>query len=93
MEDKIIDILQNLYNDKGYNEINATDDILALFDVTQWVAVEDKMPKEGERVLIYDGEYVCVGVWHGNMWANDDTWLYANDVPKKWKPLPNPPCG
>jgi len=64
-----------------------------LDNVTQWVAVKDKMPKEGERVLIYDGEYVCVGVWHGNMWANDDTWLYANDVPKKWKPLPKPPCG
>lgn len=33
MEDKLIDILQSFKNDKSYNELNAVDDILNLFDV------------------------------------------------------------
>ena len=33
MEDKLIDILQNFQNDKSYNELNAVDDILRLFNV------------------------------------------------------------
>ena len=33
MENKLIDILQNFQNDKNYNELNAVDDILRLFNV------------------------------------------------------------
>jgi hypothetical protein len=33
MEDKLIDILQNFRNDESYNELNAVDDILRLFNV------------------------------------------------------------
>lgn len=52
MEDKLIDILQNFQNDKNYNELNAVDDILPLFNVVgrseqcsgcDWIDVDYKV--------------------------------------------------
>jgi hypothetical protein len=68
------------------------DKILALFSVMQWVAVEDKLPKEMEWVLAYD----AVGKQVRYMRRIDDLeWQMGRfsirDV-THWMPIPKPPC-
>ena len=65
----------------------------------EWISVKDRMPKIGERVLVYDTFWrdvyiLCLmqNVNDGNIrWYNRDTGWYVGDDVTHWMPLPEPP--
>lgn len=65
---------------------------LSIHDVMQWVAVEDKLPKEMEWVLAYDtvGKQVrYMRRIDGLEWQMGQ--FSIRDV-SHWMPIPKPPC-
>ena len=65
-----------------------------------WIPVRERLPKEGERVLILVDLRVSIGYWI-EIW-NEDRNMFENMwyseqrsylEPKCWMPLPTPPGG
>jgi len=65
---------------------------VVLADVTQWVAISDKLPEDSEWILLGHsedkwtdrGEMIRTGKWY-----NGECEIY----PTHWAKLPEPPCG
>lgn len=62
-----------------------------------WIPVSEKLPSDGERVLIYRGENrVSIGIHNSKIpqWATDDDLYYHTDSYEyitSWQPLPKQP--
>lgn len=61
---------------------------------SEWIKCSERMPDEGERVLIAwhfaDGDFVSIGVRVGESTFTDgDFGTYPNVT--HWRPLPDPP--
>ena len=63
--------------------------------ITEWISVNDKLPKEYVRVLISCDEGICTGKLSYGRWQCDPIGSYASDGcvfdVTHWMPLPNPP--
>jgi hypothetical protein len=65
---------------------------LPISDVTQWVAVDEKLPEDSEWILLANvddqwvdrGEMTVTGKWYNGE---------CEIIPTHWMPLPKPPCG
>lgn len=70
---------------------------------TQWISVKERLPDEGEEVLIF-GQYLndipkVLGVrsrYKGDQdwkytWEGPDEWVYRENDVTHWMPLPEPP--
>lgn len=70
---------------------------------TGWISVKDRLPEEGEEVLVF-GQYLndipkVLGVksrYKGDQdwkytWEGSDEWVYREDDVTHWMPLPEPP--
>lgn len=44
-----------------------------------WISVEDELPEDGQRVVIFDGKDIIDGV---NYWADDG--IFQNDCDQEW---------
>jgi len=69
----------------------------------RWISVKDRLPEEGEEVLIF-GQYLndipkILGVrsrYKGDQdwkytWEGPDEWVYRENDVTHWMPLPEPP--
>ena len=73
-----------------------TDDVVALnfaYEMlmkSQWISVEDELPKNKELVFITDGEYTDTGFYEYTFdeWQPCEKWL--GDI-THWMPLPEAP--
>lgn len=63
--------------------------------VQEWVSVKDRLPKEGECVIVYDTRVDYIGMWEfsGVAWYNDDYNPLGIDEVTHWMPAPQPPKG
>lgn len=79
---------------------------ITMYNKDQWISVEDRLPEEGDLVLISDGRSVYyaekrpVGIWDYQIAENydfDSNSFVINAMEEKhvthWMPLPKPPCG
>lgn len=88
-------------------EVNAEPDIIDAYsdgvlygwNNPNWISVEDRLPKEKQKVLVYmpadercDHEYICEALynyaWHG--WEDADEPIELEGI-THWMPLPQPP--
>jgi hypothetical protein len=63
--------------------------------VQEWIPVSEKLPKDGNKVIVYSYEN---GDFHtaeldGKLWHLDCGWLLDVDDFTHWMPLPKPPKG
>jgi hypothetical protein len=77
---------------KMYLKAQSKAENLPISDVTQWVAVDEKLPEDSEWILLANvddqwvdrGEMTVTGKWY-----NGECEIY----PTHWAKLPEPPCG
>lgn len=62
---------------------------------SKWISVKDRLPKDGECVIVYDTREDYIGMWEfsGVAWYNDDYNPLSIDEVTHWMPLPEPPEG
>ena len=58
-------------------------------------------PKDGTRILVWNGSYASAVVYAHNLYKNEDGWWLEDDgeqwdaflysEPTHWMPMPNPP--
>ena len=108
VKEKLIEILRKpIFPHELVDPTEAVADYLIDSGVTvqEWVSVKDRLPEEGEDVLLFfGGKYgnMATGFWHGEE-KEDCVWwcAYTDDgfytdcdyKPTHWMPLPAPPKG
>lgn len=59
-----------------------------------WISVENRMPRAGEEVMIWDGLYIRLG--HRTLRDAQYEWMDDEFYPVKsvthWMKIPDPPC-
>ena len=60
--------------------------IAELEAAARWIPVSEKLPEEGQEVIVMDRDGFVSNWWHGIKWARMLTENYAY-----WMPLPQPP--
>lgn len=60
--------------------------------VPKWISVKERLPEEGEDVLVYLGEGIFEICWtlKDGFWETRDSYL-DTDAVTHWMPLPEPP--
>jgi len=73
-------------------------DIIRIATEPDWIPVTERLPEEGQRVLVYERpEVIVVAEMHsrsvsGGLWWSADNGHTAYSVfPTHWMPLPAPP--
>ncbi|WP_212005764.1 DUF551 domain-containing protein [Chitinophaga sp. HK235] len=74
----------------------ATDELLQLFNESEWVRPSDRMPATGEIVQIIWHGHATVGMYESEYWKALQCMGTINDLayditPTFWKPLSSPP--
>lgn len=106
VKEKLVELLadsvyENVELDDGYvgYEVNNEQiaDYLIVHGVTvqEWISVKDRLPEEGECVIVYDTREDYIGMWEfsGVAWYNDDYNPLGIDEVTHWMPLPDAPKG
>ena len=95
---KLVELLQSAPADiMGNHSVGALADHLISHGVTvqEWVSVDDRLPKNYQKVLCfnYNGEYKVLR-WNyiDRMWNSGIEW-HKEDYVLYWMPLPQPPKG
>ena len=58
--------------------------------VQEWISVEDRLPEQGQEVIVYSGGVLKPTVFAYQFWnKNYDSWARITH----WMPLPQPPKG
>jgi hypothetical protein len=57
----------------------------------EWVPVEERLPREGQYVLIVCGEDLSVALLRSGEWWGDADLPYAAQMVSHWMPLPDVP--
>lgn len=83
---------------KEFNELQDSD--VAIIDSdSNWISVDDKLPKDGEYVLIQDYDDEIYMAWlNDNEWEGNDEWVVVSGIYDRfefeeipyWHPLPEP---
>ena len=60
-------------------------------NVGKWIPVSERLPKDGQRVIVYDNSAFFGVAWRENneWWA--DEFIYDDGDVTHWMPLPEPP--
>jgi hypothetical protein len=61
--------------------------------MSQWQPI-DTAPKDGTKILIYDGVWITVSRWLNDDWVvswNNENLCQGGDFVLHWMPLPAPP--
>lgn len=59
--------------------------------VPQWINVEDRLPENDERCIVWNGDRIeAVDYWGDGKWANHYFGVMIHNV-TYWMPLPEPP--
>lgn len=61
--------------------------------MSEWISVKDRLPEEGEDVLIIE-EDGCIDVGHMLRWKGKSDWnshLFFEPKVTYWMPIPEPP--
>jgi Lar family restriction alleviation protein len=56
-----------------------------------WVPVKERLPRQGERVLISNGDEVLCGRWFDGHWREQGQAFSTDLSVTHWMPLPEPP--
>ncbi|MCB7128181.1 MAG: DUF551 domain-containing protein [Candidatus Brocadiales bacterium] len=62
--------------------------------MTEWISVEERLPKKYKNVLIFVDFRLRGGSWHMNTASYIEEWVHGNDPTPgvtHWMPLPEPP--
>jgi len=63
--------------------------------MTEWISVNDKLPNDGEHVLIYSRKSIYIKLYENNIFYDGDTYCYCPvgliEEVSHWMPLPEPP--
>lgn len=54
-----------------------------------WISVDEKLPKNGQVVLTYDGLRIFICKMVGSKWIVMSGYFYCSAT--HWQPLPEPP--
>ena len=59
----------------------------------RWIPVSERLPKDGEEVLVYEKGFIFLICRQNGKWVNDDSGAYWLDLdnPTYWMPLPELP--
>lgn len=73
------------------DKIEALDERVAIMSEPHgWISVSDKLPEEGQEVVIHIGDdNELVRFWNYR-WVGQEEWFIL-DLPTHWMPLPEPP--
>lgn len=59
-----------------------------LVEPSRWISVEDRLPDEDDKCLVWNGHHIFVAIyWGDGVWKFDS---YACEI-THWMPLPEPP--
>lgn len=96
MKDKLVELLNNSfaeqYKKRGLLTAPHTADDLIAHGVTvqEWISVKDKLPEQGQEVIVYSGGVLKPTVFAYQFWnKNYDSWARITH----WMPMPKPPKG
>lgn len=83
----------------GPHSFDLTDEtveyIIAVLERDRWISVDERLPKYGERVLVFGGVTMYVAYYDKNRY-DGESWHKLNSKshycnPTHWRPLPEPP--
>ena len=58
----------------------------------RWVSVAERLPEEGDKVLVWKDGYIYMSLWRvRGWWSLPDYHLFEEGSVKFWMPLPPPP--
>lgn len=80
---KELDQAQSVTQDVTQSAVNVSDT-----NVVKWIPVAERLPAQGQEVIVYTGNILSPVVMAYKFWDKDfDTWLHVTH----WMPLPEPP--
>lgn len=67
--------------------------------MSEWISVEERLPKYGQQVLVFDNVEGCFDIWTLDLeedscpegWYSSAGWHRDIDDITHWMPLPSPP--
>ena len=97
VREKLVELCEDLETLPCCDTYEGQADYLIAHGVTvqEWISVKDRLPKEGENVLVFRDNGFAVSEIYMTDYEGNPMWNYTGlgGDPTHWMPLPQPPKG